>query len=193
MGNSLLTDLKAFNYMLVFCLFANPIILDCVKNLEITTINWHHNKTWIISSGKAVTRIYNLILSLYGLFLLTAWLDRERSLLMIGWVWLSWLYSNTYLIAMEMVLSKAPIEGALPCRNQIRYVCLVASLQIRRLNKERTMKEIEQVWDKMAHWRNISCRPWQHSTLTHVCTHIHTPYTHCTLLFRLQHLRSLIQ
>lgn len=51
----------------------------------------------------------------------------------------------SYLIAMEMVLSKAPIGGALPCRNQIRYVCLVPSLQIRLLNKERTMKEIEQV------------------------------------------------
>ena len=51
----------------------------------------------------------------------------------------------SYLIAMGMVLSKAPITGALPCRNKIRYICLVTSLQIRLLNKERTMKEIEQV------------------------------------------------
>ncbi len=45
----------------------------------------------------------------------------------------------SYLIAKEMVLSKAPIG------EQIRYACSVASLQIRRLNKERTTNEIEQV------------------------------------------------
>lgn len=40
---------------------------------------------------------------------------------------------------------KGTSKGSFALQNQMRYVCLVASLQIRQQNKERTMKEAEQV------------------------------------------------
>lgn len=68
-------------------------------------------------------------------------------------------------------------------QSQIRRVRLVAFLQIRRLKKERTIKWIEQVWYKMAPWRNIFSRPWQltHKYLhTHACNSAHPHTVYCT-------------
>lgn len=95
--------------------------MDCGKNTEITTVNLNHNKT------NQTTRIPNLILSL------TVWpvsvlVIRERVQVGDDWLSLAELTIQqhlSYLIAKEMVLSKAPIGKLHPGESD--EICVLSS------------------------------------------------------------------